>query len=417
MRRFITRHSQIPDGSAYDGGHLFPEGETLISELGYLQARYVGRALRDMNFKGVILSSPYVRTLLTAEVIAQETGAEIIPYAPVHEIFRKESQIQTYKGLTIEEIRATFKHISESATLAYPWWPSKIETQEDVNRRAAEGVRAAEELYGDGDILYVGHGASCEALALAHNIAIKRYPIMFNCSLSIFDDTGVKKKRTWCDTTHLPYDMTTSNFLKKRDLDNERMSAECTAEIKLPEWLESIKGERVLHIGDTESWNYPYFRKLIETVKPDVIIHTGDMADEAKAGRAPFAVDEYKNKLRVIAEILRASGTKRLIIVPGNNDIPSEIASRIPEAEIYEPNSAVVIDGVECKLSHSVKDLVPDRKWSFYGHGFTGDSWVYENNKSGAQCRFNACRGATICCPSEEIFELIEIPKIPMSIH
>ena len=75
MRRFITRHSQIPDGSSYDGGHLFPVGETLISELGREQARLLGIRLREMGFSGVILSSPYVRTMLTAEIIAKETGA------------------------------------------------------------------------------------------------------------------------------------------------------------------------------------------------------------------------------------------------------------------------------------------------------------------------------------------------------
>ena len=67
MRRFITRHSQIPDGSSYDGGHLFPAGETLISELGEEQARLVGIRLKNMNFSGVILSSPFVRTLLKGD--------------------------------------------------------------------------------------------------------------------------------------------------------------------------------------------------------------------------------------------------------------------------------------------------------------------------------------------------------------
>lgn len=238
--------------------------------------------------------------------------------------------------------------------------------------------------------------------------------MMFNCSLSILDDTGPKFKRTYCDTSHLPYDKTTSNFIFKRDFDTERMALEYTENIELPKWLDGVKGERVLHIGDTESQSYPFFRALIAAVRPDTIIHTGDMADEAKAGREPLAVDEYNHKIKVMCDILAASGAKRIIIVPGNNDIRGEIAALLPSAEIYEPNSTVVIDGVECKLSHSVEHLVPDRRWSFYGHGFTGDSWVYESTRAGAECRFNACRGATVCCPSEELFELIKIPQISL---
>lgn len=411
MRRFITRHSQIPDGSSYDGGHLFPVGETLISELGEEQARLVGIRLKNMNFSGVILSSPFVRTLLTAEIIAKETGAKIIPFAPVHEIFRHESQITTYSGLPKEEIQKTFSHLVEDFELAYPWWPNKLESMDDVYSRVDAGVKLAEQLYGDVDILYVGHGASCDALARSYKIKKKRYPIMFNCSLSYVDDTSGKTKRVWCDTEHLPYSKTTSNFVTKPQLDIERMTSSYDGAIETPDWLAAANGKCVLHIGDSESQSYPYFKAVIDTLKPDVIIHTGDMADEVKVGRIPGTKEEYVYKISVMCEILENSGAKEIIIVPGNNDLKEEIERLIPGALVLPEDSTVTIDGVDCRLTHNAAHFTPGCKWSFYGHGFTHDAWDPANNCEGKECRFNAYRGATICSLVDERYTTIKLPS------
>lgn len=411
MRRFITRHSQVPNGSSYNGGHLFPDGETLISELGEEQARLLGERLRDLEFSGVILSSPYVRTMLTAEIIAEIVGAEIIPFAPIHEIFRKNNQILSYKGLSSEELKKTFRHVRSDFELAYPWWPSALEDTNAVQARVDDGVRLAEKLYGNGDILYVGHGASCDALVNSYGIPKKRYSLLFNCALSYVVKTDKKVKFTHCDTIHLPYEKTTSNFLAKRDYDSEVMSREFNGIIELPSWLDTLNGKRVLHIGDTESQNYHFFRALIEAARPDIIIHTGDMADEVKVGRIPETKSEYLHKISVMCDMLDRSSAREIIIVPGNNDIAEDISRLIPRAKICKQNSVVDIDGRECRLSHSVAALKPDGEWCFYGHGFTGDDWNYGDNREGGECRFNACLGATLCSPKEGKFTLIVPPS------
>lgn len=411
MRRFITRHGQVPDGTSYNGGHLFPEGETLISELGAEQARLLGVRLREMGFSGVILSSPYVRTLLTAEIIARETGAEIIPFAPAHEIFRKPSQLRTYKGLSKEEVKAQFNYIAEDFELEYPWWPSELEDQDAVNRRTKRGVKLAEELYGDREILYVGHGASCIGLCEAYKIKRRAYPTLFNCALSYVDDSGEKVKRVHCDTSFMPYEMTTSNFLKMSDMDKEIMYAEYTGEIELPRWVSAGEGNLLLHISDTPSRHYPYYRELIKRVAPKVLIHTGDMADEVKVGRIEGVREEYLAKMSVMCEIIRSSMAERAIIVPGNNDLYDEIVARAGSREVYRENKVVEIAGRECRLGHSVRHITFDKEWSFYGHGFTGETWAYESNRVGGECRFNACFGSTVINLDTGEFYQIELPE------
>ena len=182
--------------------------------------------------------------------------------------------------------------------------------------------------------------------------------MMFNCSLSYVDPEAKKSKRVYCDTTHLPYAMTTSNFMYKKDFDTEAMEKEFAGEITLPDWVSSIK-RRILHIGDTESQSYPFFRALIKAVKPHVIIHTGDVADEVKVGRIPSTREEYLHKIKVMCDMMASSGAEELIVVPGNNDLECEIAALLPTARIVKAGKTVTIDGVECQLSHSAAKIKP----------------------------------------------------------
>jgi len=193
--------------------------------------------------------------------------------------------------------------------------------------------------------------------------------------------------------------------------DEELMYSFYNKDIELPEWLWDLKGKRVLHIGDTESRRYHYYRALIEKIKPDVILHTGDMADEVKAGRMSEVRDEYVYKISVLCEMLRESGAE-LIIVPGNNDIAEEISELLPEARILGNNTILTIDGVECRIGHQVSSMTFDKMWSFYGHGFTGDEWDRSKNVLGGVLRFNACNGPVICSLSDGRFHQFDLEKV-----
>ena len=173
------------------------------------------------------------------------------------------------------------------------------------------------------------------------------------------------------------------------------MNSEFKKEIEVPDWLFAAGGKRILHIGDTESRRYNFYRSLINKLRPDVIIHTGDMSDEVKAGRMSEVRGEYVFKIGFLAEIMRSSGAE-IIIVPGNNDIKEEIEKLFPEAKILNNNSIVNIDGKEVRVGHQVMSISFDKDWSFYGHGFTGDEWDPSLNREGGELRFNACHGPVV---------------------
>ena len=411
MLRIITRHGQIAFEAEFIGDHLYPAGEAPLSDLGREQAALLGERLAAQGFKGKILASPYMRTLETANIIAEKTGLSVIPFAPIREIFKTEEQTEKYKGLTLAEIRESYDRIDPDANLDYPWWTPTVESWDEVVERIKQGIALAEKLYGEEEILFVGHGASCGALITEYGIPKGLHPFLFNCAISYTDPGNKEIRPVHCDSSHIPYEKTYSNYLSREEFDREYFTTPYAEKILLPEGVDSIKGAKILHIGDTYSKHYPYFKKLISVIKPDIIIHTGDMADEVKVGRIPGTRYEYRSKIKFITDTLNESEA-RVIIVPGNNDVEEDIREFIPRAEVYPENTIITLDGVECRIGHMVMHMTFDKKWSFYGHGFTGESWEYSMNKSGEECRFNVSYGSFVCSISENKFYLIPTPKV-----
>lgn len=410
MIRYITRHGQVSKEADCDGDHMFPSGDYPLSPLGRKQAVLLGKRLREMGFIGRILVSPFRCTLETACLIAEETGSQVTPFAPIREIIRSETFLSTYNGLTMEEIRAEYTNIDPQATLPYPWWSLTPETPEDVTRRVQGAIELAEQLYPEQELLFVGHGASSGSLLRLYGVPKGRGTMLYNCSLSAIDPQDEGFKPIYCDCSHMPYTKTTSNFLSREENDVEHMQRPWPHELELPAEIKHMKGKTLLHIGNTASYHYPYFFKLIEEVKPDILLHTGDMADEVRVGRIPGTEYEYLTKIKVLIERMRQAGAERLIIVPGNNDLPDAIARLAPEAEIYPWNTRLTIDGVPCRVGHPVFKMTYDTDWSFYGHGFTKETWHPEDNRPGQPCRFNVSYGSFVCCLSEGTFHYIPYP-------
>ncbi len=423
MFRYITRHGQVAKRSNEQYNHMFPPGDVGLSALGKKQSMLLGRRMKEIGFKGIIVSSPYIRCLETAELIARETGCKILPYAPIREIFRHEDveKARQFKGLALEEIRGRFEYIDPDCTLEYPWWPDcgesyVPETSSVVKTRVIAGVKELDEKYPDTELLFVGHGASSGALLRYFEIPQRPYwsrRMLFNCSLSVIDPAVEESEYLYCDTSHMVYEETTSNHLRREEYDQMGFDEDWDGEFELPDGIEDIKGTKILHIGDTYSKFYPYFRKLINEIKPDIILHTGDLSDEVKVGRIKTVRYEYNSKIRRLLEVMDHSGA-RLIIVPGNNDVADEIKALCPRAEVYEENSEITLDGEECRIGHRINWMTFDKKWSFYGHGLTGEDWRFEYNVPGQPCRFNTSWGSFLYCLSEDKFLHLGKPKLKL---
>lgn len=366
MKLYITRHGQVGINAEYlNGNASLPRGEMNLSDLGRAQATCVGKCLAARGFHGKILSSPLWRTMETAEAIAQETGSVIYPTPFMHEIFSDQELLDAYRGLTIEELKAWYPHVAQDAEILYPWWPKQVETSKDVLARVSAGIDALLLQFGETDeeMLLVGHGASSgeadEYLNLNPDGAL------WNCCLSMYDSKSPRAS-FGKSIAHLPADMITNNKHTALDYAADK-TLNAPLEIRIRDEVKDTDQFKILHIGDTSSVTYCYYRKLIEAVKPDMIIHTGDTADEDKVGCDPTVRESYLKKAKILAQILKDADCP-VYWVPGNNDLPEEIAKIAPFFKIVQPDSVVEIEGHTFCLTHSRQQITKQAEFYLFGH-------------------------------------------------
>lgn len=401
MKFYITRHGQVAPKESY-GDVQFPAGDPPLTKIGRAQASRLGEYMHHIGFCGKLYTSPYARTMETAEIIADKTGSEIVPSAFMREIMKTQDAADEFCGMTMQQLQKQFRHVDGSAALPYPWWSAHADTEEDVLERVSKGFL---ELNLKEDAMFVGHGASAGHLIHFLPIPKKSGKLLYNCSLSVLD-TENKAGCQYMDTAHLPYDIWGQNTVMQMDTDREKMNRIMERGIDVPKELAESRSLKVLHIGDTSSYTYPYYAALISKVKPNIIIHTGDMVDEVKAGRMIHTAEEYENGLKKITEILENSGAEQIYIVPGNNDLPELIEKHAPFAEIVKPDTQVTIGGVLCTLAHAHYEIKTESRWYLYGHGLSGETWRPERNDVNGICRFNVIWGPKVfLLPEKKIFE------------
>ena len=327
-----------------------------LSELGKKQARLLAEHLKTLEFNGMIVSAPQGACRETAEILGEVTGKMVT----VRDAF-SEDAVKAYREFVLEN-------------------------------PAAETLFVVPELV-------------CGKLREIFDLKGVSNTHQYNCALSGLDPLRWRTPPVVLDTSFIPYEMTTLEEKTREQIDLAYIASPYEKEIPLPDFSE-FTGERVLHIGDTESNTYPYYRKLIQEFKPQVILHTGDFADEVKIGRHPEYLYEYTVKAKAIIEIMRESGA-RMIFVVGNHDVKEVLEELAPDAEIFDALGEVEISGLSCRVGHRPVDMVFDRKYCFYGHGPAKDPWRYGLNIPGEHCRFNVSYGSFFYDLKKDLFARI----------
>ncbi len=389
MRVYITRHGQIAAAN-YFGDAAFPVGDPPLSALGREQAHLLGARLREWGFAGIIYASPYYRTMETAQIAAEYTGAAVYPYAPLRERLKTVESAAEFRGLSLAELKEQFAAVAPEAVLTYPWWSETAEVYGQVRERVVRGIS---QLKREREVLFVTHASPGTALLNHYGIHSKPMECFYNCSLSVVDPESSTVKPRYSDVSFMPYDKVTNNFRSRKSMEDAYLASPYEGDIALPGGFDS-RGRYLLHIGDTLSRDYPYYRALIEKVSPEVIVHTGDLADEVKVGRIPGTEGEYFFKLGKLLEILGASAARRVILVPGNNDLPREMAQMAPFAEVVRPGARFQEGRFHFQVTHIGAGKESDADFMLYGHSLRNENWSFEQNRYGKPCRFNAKWGS-----------------------
>lgn len=152
--------------------------------------------------------------------------------------------------------------------------------------------------------------------------------------------------------------------------------------IEIPERVKNYDGKILLHIGDVPIWGYPYIKRLVKKIKPHILVHTGDLADDCKAGRIAEHIPAYKKAVPSLIKTMEKYADE-VYIVPGNNDLKDFIKENITKSKFVEPNTVVDIYGIKCLLCHRVIDIDGEAEFYLYGHGPTGDTHSFYTPENG----------------------------------
>ncbi len=158
MKIYITRHGQVAP-KLFAGSVDFPTGDIPLTETGEQQAACLGKALRAEGFSGRILCSPYRRTMMTANIAADECGAAIYPDGALREMFFSDEAGEAFIGMTLPQLQALFPHIAPDTVLSHPWWTTTADTLPVLAERLAAFWDDVLQCGAD-EVLAVCHGAS-----------------------------------------------------------------------------------------------------------------------------------------------------------------------------------------------------------------------------------------------------------------
>ena len=363
MRIFATRYAEASAQCAT----AFNKS---ITDLGREQARLLSLHLKSQGFNGKIYSSSEAIACESASIISKNVGAELI-HVPSLGKTKDESSEEYY-----ERLRALLHPLLFAPCC-------------------------------DGDVLIVCSSSVMSALFELFHPGHFESSIIWNLSISLlYSSSGEAYANR---ITHMPKEYLTAGSLIYTDKERELAYSFKKAE----EFFSSSKGIRLLHIGDTHSAHYSHYESLISKTHPDVIVHTGDFADELKAGRVESDVERWKSTVPRLCRILRNSGA-RIIVVDGNNDVKESLLQLLPDAEFVTRNDTLFIDGVRICFSHEVWKLDPKvvADIYLYGHGRTYETRTKDNYEVDGRKYFNAVWGASLHKLSED--EHLILPEISL---
>lgn len=152
----------------------------------------------------------------------------------------------------------------------------------------------------------------------------------------------------------------------------ERSLARMLDRVVIPEELRRRRGSLLLHVSDTPSAFYRCLGRIILTIDPSCIIHTGDFVDEIKLERKAGDLDLYRQRVRGLLAILRGERAREIILVTGNHDAPDIVMSEAGGCTVLESGGTATVCGRRANVGHSLADL-PESfcRLNFYGHDTT----------------------------------------------
>jgi len=124
----------------------------------------------------------------------------------------------------------------------------------------------------------------------------------------------------------------------------------------------------LIHISDTPSEIYNAVFKIIDILKPQYIIHTGDLADNIKLEINRDRIKGYYFLVKQLVAGLERSDTKVYYLLGNHDDY--ETVSRLTNKGAILEEGLLTIDNLSFAVGHYYKEYSLKTDFNLYGHSF-----------------------------------------------
>lgn len=143
-------------------------------------------------------------------------------------------------------------------------------------------------------------------------------------------------------------------------------------QVYVDEILLTHQGKRLLHISDTPRYFYPALARLIEKLKPEYIVHSGDLVDNIKLQLYPNSLVYYQKDVQILLSLLESSSAEKIYIALGNHDHAPFIHQNSGRIQIIDLHEQVTIEGICVGISHYPKPILSaPSEINLFGHDLT----------------------------------------------
>lgn len=139
-----------------------------------------------------------------------------------------------------------------------------------------------------------------------------------------------------------------------------------TGQILIPECVENMS-VKIVHLSDTPSQVYKSIIRFVSKVQPDILVHTGDIADDIKLEIMPSLIESYRYSANYLLGQLTQHVKQKIIIVPGNHD-NIEVLDIRKNMFVYREGTIIDLHGISVGLAHKLDMLPSGCYYYLYGH-------------------------------------------------
>ena len=124
----------------------------------------------------------------------------------------------------------------------------------------------------------------------------------------------------------------------------------------------------IVHISDTPRMSYSFVYRVAWQLRPEYLIHTGDVVDDIKLENRPSEIHAYSTEVGRFLARLEATPVGAIYVVPGNHDVRSILETTSSRAIISPEGARLHLGGISITVSHHYDAEHEDGDFYLYGH-------------------------------------------------